>query len=75
MFLAERPAEAAVSTLDPERSPPDTFVIDGREMFLSYPNGSGRSRLTLDYVEHALGVQGTARNWRTVERLAALVAG
>ncbi len=73
-FLSEQPAAAAAATLDPDRSPPDAFVVDAREVYLSYPNGSGRSRLTLDYLERRLGVMGTARNWRTVERLAALLA-
>jgi uncharacterized protein (DUF1697 family) len=72
-FLAERPSAAAVATIDPNRSPPDSFVVDGREVYLSYPNGSGRTRLTLDYLERQLGTRGTARNWRTVQRLAALL--
>jgi uncharacterized protein (DUF1697 family) len=72
-FLSDRPAAAAVAMLDPDRSPPDAFVVDGREVYLSYPNGSGRTRLTLDYLERRLKVRGTARNWRTVERLAALL--
>ena len=38
---------AAVAKLDPDRSPPDAFVVHGREVYLSYPDGSGRSRLTL----------------------------
>ena len=42
--------------LDPDRSPPDAFAVEGREVYLSYPSGSGRSRLTLDYLERALGV-------------------
>ncbi len=42
-------------------------------MYLSYPSGSGRSRLTLDYLEKTLGVTGTARNWRTVQRLATML--
>ena len=52
---------------------PDSFTVAGREIYLSYPGGSGRSRLTLDYLEKALGVTGTARNWRTVQRLAGLL--
>ena len=54
-FLSERPADAAVAKLEPDRSPPDAFVVSGREVYLSYPNGSGRSRLTLDYLERRLG--------------------
>ena len=63
-------AAAAIERLDPDRSPPDAFEVAGREVYLSYPGGSGRSRLTLAYLERALGVEGTARNWRTVQRLA-----
>ena len=73
-FLSEQPAAAAAATLDPDRSPPDAFAVDGRVVYLSYPNGAGRSRLTLDYLERRLGVDGTARNWRTAQRLAALLA-
>ena len=73
-FLSEQPAAAAAATLDPDRSPPDAFAVDGREVYLSYPNGAGRSRLTLDYLERLLGVGGTVRNWRTVQRLSALLA-
>jgi uncharacterized protein (DUF1697 family) len=73
--LSARPTAAAVAKLDPRRSPPDAFVVHGREVYLSYPNGSGRSKLTLDYLEKTLGVPGTARNWRTVQRLATLLEG
>ena len=74
-FSRARPSAAAVAKLDPDRSPPDSFAVSGREIYLSYPDGSGRSRLTLDYLEKTLGVTGTARNWRTVQRLATLLEG
>jgi uncharacterized protein (DUF1697 family) len=73
-FLSKRPTAAAVAKLDPDRSPPAAFAVEGREVYLSYPDGYGRSRLTLDYLEQVLGVQGTARNWRTVQRLAEAMA-
>lgn len=69
-FLSKRPSASAIAKLDPDRSPPDECAVKGREAYLSYPSGSGRSRLTLDYLERVLGVRGTARNWRTVQRLA-----
>ena len=50
-FFSARPTAAAIAKLDPDRSPPDAFAVHGREVYLSYPNGSGRSRLTLDYLE------------------------
>jgi uncharacterized protein (DUF1697 family) len=49
--------------------------VSGREIFLRYPNGSGRSKLTLDWFERHLGASGTARNWRTVSTLLGLTAG
>ena len=73
-FLEKAPAKAAVAKLDPDRSPPDAFGVRGREVYLSYPNGSGRTKLSLSYLERVLGVEGTARNWRTVQRLAELLA-
>jgi uncharacterized protein (DUF1697 family) len=75
VFLEKAPAKAAGAALDPDRSPPDAFAIRGRDVYLSYPGGSGRSKLTLPYFERVLGVHGTARNWRTVLRLAELAQG
>jgi uncharacterized protein (DUF1697 family) len=72
-FLDEEPAAGPAARLDPERSPPDGFVLRGRDVYLSYPHGSGRSKLTLDYLERTLGVAATARNWRTVQRLDGLL--
>jgi uncharacterized protein (DUF1697 family) len=74
LFLRDRPGTAEVRRLDPERSPPDRFEVKGREIFVHYPNGAGRSKLTTDYFERTLGAVGTARNWKTVLRLKELVA-
>ncbi len=72
-FLADAPAASLVAGLDSDRSPPDAFAVEGREIYLRFPNGSGRSKLTLDWFEHGLGTRATARNWRTVTRLVELV--
>ena len=39
MFLARRPDRAAIALLDPQRSPPDIFVVRDREIYLERPNG------------------------------------
>ena len=69
VFLETAPDPDRVAELDPDRSPPDRFALSGREIFLHYPQGSGRSRLTLEYFEKTLRVTGTARNWNTVTRV------
>jgi uncharacterized protein (DUF1697 family) len=47
--------------------------VVGASAYIVYPDGFGRSKLTNAVVEKALGVRGTARNWNTVLKLAALV--
>ena len=69
VFLDRDPPTTAAAELDPERSPPDEFALEGRELYLHLPNGAGRSKLTLDYLERVLGVRGTQRNWNTLLRL------
>ncbi len=66
MFLREEPQAAQVSTLEPMRSPPDTFLVQGREIFLVLPNGAARTRLTNAYFDAKLRTVSTGRNWRTV---------
>lgn len=72
VFLEKAPTSKAAAELDPERSPPDAFALSGRDLYLHLPNGAGRTRLTIDYLERTLGVRGTQRNWNTVLKLLAL---
>jgi len=59
----------AKGELDPERSPGDEFAVKGREIYIRYASGAGRSKLSLQWFEKGLGVKGTARNWRTLLKL------
>jgi uncharacterized protein (DUF1697 family) len=65
-FLRDRPAKSRVAALDPDRSPPDAFVVRGREIYVYYPKGSARSKLTPQYFDPRLETLSTFRNWRTV---------
>jgi uncharacterized protein (DUF1697 family) len=47
----------------------------GRELYISYPDGQGTSKLTNAVIEKKLGTRGTARNWNTVMKIASLLAG
>jgi uncharacterized protein (DUF1697 family) len=49
--------------------------VHGREVYLVYPDGIGRSRLTNAVIEKKLGARGTGRNWNTVLKLGELVGG
>jgi uncharacterized protein (DUF1697 family) len=67
-FFAEPLAVALVAKLDPAFSPPDTFVLDGRDMYLHLPGGMGTSKLAV-HVGQKLSKLGTTRNWNTVLKL------
>jgi len=50
-------------------SGPERVHGAGREAYIVYPDGQGRSRLTLSVIERHLGTRGTSRNWNTVTKL------
>ncbi|MER7011813.1 DUF1697 domain-containing protein [Saccharopolyspora sp. NPDC000359] len=68
-FLAGEPSTAQLVV--PQGSP-EQAVVRGREVYLHYPDGAGRSKVTAAYLQQRLGVEATARNWRTVTALAEL---
>ena len=75
MFLDSEPAAALVAGLDPERSKPDEFVVNGREVYLRLPHGAAKTKLSNAYFDSKLKTVGTQRNWRTVKTLAEMLAG
>ena len=67
-LLSATPTAAAYARLDPTAYAPDACALGDAVLYLHYPNGAGRSKLTGTVLER-LGVVATARNWRTVEAL------
>jgi uncharacterized protein (DUF1697 family) len=74
-FLADQPAPEAVKALNPDRSPGDSFAVQGREIYLHLPNGMARTKLTNAYFDAQLKTVSTARNWKTVGKLVAMMEG
>jgi uncharacterized protein (DUF1697 family) len=59
--------DGAPSTgFDPTPYGNETVAFAGHEMYAYFPDGIGRSKLTLPLIEKSTGRQGTARNWNTV---------
>ncbi len=46
----------------------------GDTVYIYYPQGAGRSKLTLGSLEKALNVTATARNWNTITKLVELAS-
>lgn len=70
--LAATPEPASLERLTLDHAGPETMALRGRDLFVYYAEGVGRSKLTNALIERRLGVKGTARNWNTVTKLAAL---
>jgi uncharacterized protein (DUF1697 family) len=73
-FLATEPGVDRVASLQRPAGEDAEFSVTGRHVYLRYPSGYGRTKLTNAYLEKRLGVPATTRNWRTVSSLAALAS-
>jgi uncharacterized protein (DUF1697 family) len=71
-FLASTPEDPDLAALERLRKDNERFTLEGRTFYFHAPDGVGRSKL-FARIERSLGVPGTARNWRTVSRLAGMV--
>lgn len=69
LFLATRPASTALEELQRAYHGPEEMRLIGQEMYIFYPEGIGRSKLTLAWIEKKLGTAGTGRNWNTLLQL------
>jgi uncharacterized protein (DUF1697 family) len=73
MCLKKAPEAKDVKVLQDAIKGPEILRSDGKQLYLVYPEGIGRSKLTNTLIERKLGTRGTARNWNTVLKLAALL--
>jgi uncharacterized protein (DUF1697 family) len=69
MFLSGVPDPALQATLRKSHKGPEMLELRGPEIYLYYPDGVGRSKLTNAVLEGKLDTSGTARNWNTLTKL------
>jgi uncharacterized protein (DUF1697 family) len=75
MFLEREPLPGAVDSLRERLVPGERIALVGQDLWIDYgANGVHGTKLTTPVLDRALGVSGTARNIRTVRRLAELTA-
>jgi uncharacterized protein (DUF1697 family) len=74
MFLKMPVVPANVATLQSAITGREVVRARGRQAYIVYPDGIGRSRLTGALVEKTLGTRATGRNWNTVLKVAAVAA-
>jgi len=68
-FLTADPSPEARVKMLSLKTDPEELRMEGREVFVYYPNGMGRSKLSPALIEKTLKMPGTGRNWNTVTKL------
>lgn len=72
-FLDGVPKNPDLQTLEALKTKTEGLALKDRVLYLHTPDGLGRSKMATR-VEKCLGVQATARNWRTVTTLLGMMA-
>jgi uncharacterized protein (DUF1697 family) len=73
-FLAEKASLGDLSLGDLAAYLPDELTLIGKEIYVSVPNGQGRSKLMEALTKRPMPTTLTVRNWRTVAALADLAS-
>ncbi len=68
-FLAGEPGKDAADKIAGLKGYREELHLNGRELYIYFPDGVGRSKLPWSKVDTLVGVTGTARNWNTVRKL------
>lgn len=71
-FLDQAPAAGSLEKLEPYEDGADKLRVVGKELYTLYEVSVSQSPLFKLSLDKLLGVQLTARNWNTVNKLAAL---
>jgi uncharacterized protein (DUF1697 family) len=67
-FLGANPGAEMRDAVLQIKPDPEELLLDGRELYIYFPNGMGRSKLVA-VLDKALKKSGTTRNWNTVTKL------
>jgi uncharacterized protein (DUF1697 family) len=68
-FLASEPSAEARARLLALKPDPEEMHLVGRELYIYFPNGMGRSKLQWSALDKKLETSGTARNWTSVTQM------
>jgi uncharacterized protein (DUF1697 family) len=68
-FLAGEPGREAPATIAGFKEYPEELHLKGRELYIYFPGGVGRSKLPWSKMDKLLKTSGTARNWNSVTKM------
>jgi uncharacterized protein (DUF1697 family) len=73
VYLASEPSEASIDDLKFHNMGDEIIHGKGRELYIFYTDGKGKSKLDNSRIERALEIKATARNWNTTQKIMKLV--
>jgi uncharacterized protein (DUF1697 family) len=68
-FLAADPGSVAESMLRTLKKHPEELHLKGRDLYIYFPDGAGKSKLPWASIAKSLNTAGTARNWNSVLKM------
>jgi len=68
-FLAGDPGPESQAMLLSLKDYPEELHLHGRELYIYFPDGAGKSKLPWSKVEKLFKTTGTARNWNSVTKM------
>ena len=74
-FLDAAPQQALVDEVLAGYEGPETALLHGRELYVYFPEGAGRSKFPFAKLERRIGGIATGRNWNTVVKIGEMLVG
>jgi uncharacterized protein (DUF1697 family) len=68
-FLASDPGEEGREKIRQMKCDPEEMRVEGREIYIYFPNGAGRSKLNWAGLGKMLKTPATGRNWNSVTKM------
>lgn len=68
-ILDRLPEEENIARLSNFDIEDDEYVLNGLVIYIRYPNGAGKAKLTNNLIEAKLKLRATSRNWNTTKKL------
>jgi uncharacterized protein (DUF1697 family) len=68
-FLANDPGQEARNKAAKIKTEPEELRMDRREVYIYFPNGMARPKMSWPTIERMLQTSGTGRNWNSVTKM------
>ncbi len=73
-FLSDFPSDKHVDKLKNKDYSPEEYALAGKTIYFYSPYGYGKAKMNNNLFENRLKLKATTRNWKTVNKLSAMVS-